>query len=413
MRKVPKLRFKEFSDEWEEKKLGDLILLQRGSSPRPIIKYITNSSDGVNWIKIGDTNKESKYITSTSEKITKEGAKKSREVKKGEIILSNSMSYGRPFILKIDGYIHDGWFVIRKYEENFNKEFLCQLLGSDFVQLQYKKVAAGGVVENISSELVNSVKVKVLSLKEQEKIANFLSNIDKKISLTEEKLELFREYKKGVMQKIFSQELRFKDNNGNDYPEWEEKKLGEIGDTYNGLTGKSAEDFGRGKKYITYKNIYDNTKINMNILELVNIELGEKQNKVEYGDIFFTTSSETPNEVGYSSVLLDKIQEDIYLNSFCFGFRLKNKVKYLPEFFRYLLRSKNFRTFIYILAQGSTRFNLSKIELLKLKVLLPSLEEQQKIADFLSSIDSKIESIEKELEGLKEFKRGLLQQMFV
>lgn len=92
MRKVPKLRFKEFSDEWEERKLGDLILLQRGSSPRPIVKYLTDSEDGVNWIKIGDTNKENKYITSTSEKITKEGAKKSREVKKGEIILSNSMS---------------------------------------------------------------------------------------------------------------------------------------------------------------------------------------------------------------------------------------------------------------------------------------------------------------------------------
>ena len=386
MRKVPKLRFKEFSDEWEEKKLGDLILLQRGSSPRPIIKYITNSSDGVNWIKIGDTNKESKYITSTSEKITKEGAKKSREVKKGEIILSNSMSYGRPFILKIDGYIHDGWFVIRKYEENFNKEFLCQLLGSDFVQLQYKKVAAGGVVENISSELVNSVKVKVLSLKEQEKIANFLSNIDKKISLTEEKLELFREYKKGVMQKIFSQELRFKDSNGNDYPEWEEKRLGEI------LTSKSS-----AISQNTLKNNEGIYSVYGAIGKIKNINFYENEN--EYIGI-------VKDGAGVGRTFLCEKKSSVLgtLNYL----ELKTKSIYL-KFAYYILKQIDFSKYIVGSSIPHIYFKDYKNE----KIQLPILEEQQKIADFLSSIDSKIESIEKELEGLKEFKKGLLQQMFV
>ena len=386
MRKVPKLRFKEFSDEWEEKKLGDLILLQRGSSPRPIIKYITNSSDGVNWIKIGDTNKESKYITSTSEKITKEGAKKSREVKKGEIILSNSMSYGRPFILKIDGYIHDGWFVIRKYEENFNKEFLCQLLGSDFVQLQYKKVAAGGVVENISSELVNSVKVKVLSLKEQEKIANFLSNIDKKISLTEKKLELFREYKKGVMQKIFSQELRFKDSNGNDYPEWEEKRLGEI------LTSKSS-----AISQNTLKNNEGIYSVYGAIGKIKNINFYENEN--EYIGI-------VKDGAGVGRTFLCEKKSSVLgtLNYL----ELKTKSIYL-KFAYYILKQIDFSKYIVGSSIPHIYFKDYKNE----KIQLPILEEQQKIADFLSSIDSKIESIEKELEGLKEFKRGLLQQMLV
>ena len=386
MRKVPKLRFKEFSDEWEEKKLGDLILLQRGSSPRPIIKYITNSSDGVNWIKIGDTNKESKYITSTSEKITKEGAKKSREVKKGEIILSNSMSYGRPFILKIDGYIHDGWFVIRKYEENFNKEFLCQLLGSDFVQLQYKKVAAGGVVENISSELVNSVKVKVLSLKEQEKIANFLSNIDKKISLTEEKLELFREYKKGVMQKIFSQELRFKDSNGNDYPEWEEKRLGEI------LTSKSS-----AISQNTLKNNEGIYSVYGAIGKIKNINFYENEN--EYIGI-------VKDGAGVGRTFLCEKKSSVLgtLNYL----ELKTKSIYL-KFAYYILKQIDFSKYIVGSSIPHIYFKDYKNE----KIQLPILEEQQKIADFLSSIDSKIESIEKELEELKEFKRGLLQQMLV
>ena len=386
MRKVPKLRFKEFSDEWEEKKLGDLILLQRGSSPRPIIKYITNSSDGVNWIKIGDTNKESKYITSTSEKITKEGAKKSREVKKGEIILSNSMSYGRPFILKIDGYIHDGWFVIRKYEENFNKEFLCQLLGSDFVQLQYKKVAAGGVVENISSELVNSVKVKVLSLKEQEKIANFLSNIDKKISLTEEKLELFREYKKGVMQKIFSQELRFKDSNGNDYPEWEEKRLGEI------LTSKSS-----AISQNTLKNNEGIYSVYGAIGKIKNINFYENEN--EYIGI-------VKDGAGVGRTFLCEKKSSVLgtLNYL----ELKTKSIYL-KFAYYILKQIDFSKYIVGSSIPHIYFKDYKNE----KIQLPILEEQQKIADFLSSIDSKIESIGKELEGLKEFKKGLLQQMLV
>ena len=413
MRKVPKLRFKEFSDKWEEKRLGD------------IFERITekNTENNTNVLTIS-----AQYgLISQTEFFNKSVAGKDLSkyylLKKDDFAYNKSYSNGYPFgaIKKLNKYekgIVSTLYICFRLKNRSNiVDFFEQFFESKKIDKNIQDIAQEGArnhgLLNINVQDFFDITKYTPSIQEQEKIANFLTNIDKKISLTEEKLELFREYKKGVMQKIFSQELRFKDSNGNDYPEWEEKKLGEIGDTYNGLTGKSAEDFGRGKKYITYKNIYDNTKINMNILELVNIELGEKQNKVEYGDIFFTTSSETPNEVGYSSVLLDKIQEDIYLNSFCFGFRLKNKVKYLPEFFRYLLRSSNFRTSIYILAQGSTRFNLSKVELLKLKVLLPALEEQQKIADFLSSIDSKLESIEKELEGLKEFKKGLLQQMFV
>ena len=394
MRKVPKLRFKEFSDEWEEKKLGDLILLQRGSSPRPIIKYITNSSDGVNWIKIGDTNKESKYITSTSEKITKEGAKKSREVKKGEIILSNSMSYGRPFILKIDGYIHDGWFVIRKYEENFNKEFLCQLLGSDFVQLQYKKVAAGGVVENISSELVNSVKVKVLSLKEQEKIANFLSNIDKKISLTEEKLELFREYKKGVMQKIFSQELRFKDSDDNDYPEWEEKKLEEVAECLDNLRKPlNSNEREKIKGSIPY---YGANGIQGYI------------NNYIFNEELVLLAEDGGNFDDYlTKPIAQYVQGKSWINNHAHVLKGKKVLK--TKFLYFSLVHKDIRSFI----NGTSRSKLNKSSMLNIIILLPALEEQEKIADFLSSIDSKIENIEKELEGLKEFKKGLLQQMFI
>ena len=224
-RNVPKLRFNGFDGELKSFKFKQLVKLQRGSSPRPIVKYITDSDDGVNWIKIGDVSKGETIINSTKEKITKEGALKSRFVQVGDLILSNSMSYGRPYIMGIDGYIHDGWFVLRDYENNFKRDYLCQLLTSSVIQKQYKKLAAGGVVDNISSELVNSVSIKLPSLQEQEKIVNFLSKVDSIIEKQEKKVQYWNSYKKGMMQKIFSQKIRFKDENGMDYPEWEKKNL--------------------------------------------------------------------------------------------------------------------------------------------------------------------------------------------
>ena len=134
---IPKLRFKEFNDEYKTYKFKDVAKLYRGSSPRPIINFITKSEDSVNWIKIGDVSQNETYIKSTSEKITKEGAKKSRKVYKGEIILSNSMSFGRPYILDLDGCIHDGWFVVRDYERLLNKEYLYHFMSSSFIQKQY------------------------------------------------------------------------------------------------------------------------------------------------------------------------------------------------------------------------------------------------------------------------------------
>lgn len=179
---VPALRFPEFTEEWQYAKFKDVVTLQRGSSPRPIINYLTTSDDGVNWVKIGDMPTSGRIVTSTEEKITKEGAKKSRHVSAGDLILSNSMSYGLPYIMGIDGYIHDGWFVLKNYEQTFDRDYLCNLLISDAIQKQYKKLAAGGVVQNISSDLVNSVNVFIPCLDEQKKIAKLLNLIDDRIS---------------------------------------------------------------------------------------------------------------------------------------------------------------------------------------------------------------------------------------
>lgn len=407
----PKLRFPEFEGEWEKNKFSEHIKLYRGSSPRPINLFITKESNGVNWIKIGDTkNCKNFLIDNVEEKITFEGAKKSRKVFKGELILANSMSFGKTYLLDLEGCIYDGWFVLREFEQHFNREYLHQLLNSNYLQKQYKTLSTGGVVQNISSEIVYDTFLLKPCIKEQTKIASFLTAVDDKLQALKKKKTLLEQYKKGVMQKIFSQELRFKDENGNDYPDWEEKKLGDIGETYNGLTGKSKEHFGDGKPYIQYKQIFDDSKIDISRFELVQISPTENQNKVVFGDVFFTVSSETPNEIGTASVLLDDIEE-LYLNSFCFGYRASNL--YLsPYFSRYLFRNELFRNQIIKLAQGSTRFNMSKVQLMKLTVKLPCVEEQSKIANFLSAIDDKINAVEIQIEKMEVWKKGLLQQLF-
>lgn len=199
---------KRFEGEWESRLFKNILKLDRGSSPRPIVKYMTDSEDGVNWIKIGDTKGEGLYINSTKERITKEGAEKSRKVFKGEVVLSNSMSYGKPYILNIDGYIHDGWFVIRKFEKNIDVNFLIQILSSELIQRQYKRLAAGGVVSNISSELVYAVKINLPSIPEQQKIATVLTNADKEIELLEQQLADLQQEKKALMQVLLTGKKR-------------------------------------------------------------------------------------------------------------------------------------------------------------------------------------------------------------
>ena len=254
--------------------------------------------------------------------------------------------------------------------------------------------------------------VTVPGFDEQRKIASFFSLIDKKIELQTEKVEELKKYKKGIMQKIFSQELRFKDENGNEYPEWEEKTLQQIGFTYAGLSGKTKEDFGFGNgSFVTYINVFRNT-LAKRMIEQVNISEQENQNPVLKGDLLFTTSSETPNEVGMVSCWDYEIK-NLYLNSFCFGYRIYNHNSYSPIFLAYMLRSGEYRKKISILAQGSTRYNISKTELMKMKVQCPCMEEQQKIVALLLNLELKTEEEQNKLNELLQYKKGLLQQMFI
>jgi type I restriction enzyme, S subunit len=200
-------------------------------------------------------------------------------------------------------------------------------------------------------------------------------------------------------------------NNSKKIDEWVEVTLRELGSTYNGLTGKCKEDFGFGRPFITYMNVFSDGVINPEKIQYVNILEDDNQTAVQYGDILFTTSSETAEEVGMSSVLLEDLP-DTYLNSFCFGFRLNNFDRLVPDYARYLFRGSDVRRVITKLAQGSTRFNLSKSALLnKLTVRLPPISDQKIIAYVLSTVDEKLDVIDAQIDQTQELKKGLMQQL--
>lgn len=238
------------------------------------------------------------------------------------------------------------------------------------------------------------------TIAEQTAISTALSNIDELIAQTEKLIVKKIAIKQGVMQEL----LKPKEG-------WSIKKLGDYGRTYGGITGKGKADFGKGTaRYIPFMNIMSNSVIDINYLEKVNILAGEFQNKVQRGDLFFNGSSETPEELGLCSVL-DSEVNNVFLNSFCFGYRFHKNDELNRYFLSYLFRSPLGRTLIFSLAQGSTRYNLSKINLLKLELLIPSKEEQDFIAKVFLDIDDDLKYQDKKLQKLKLQKQGMMQAL--
>ena len=193
---------------------------------------------------------------------------------------------------------------------------------------------------------------------------------------------------------------------------WDVKAISNIGDTLNGLSGKKGEDFGSGKPYVQYKQVFAKSYIDFSECGKVNISVDENQNELQKGDILFTTSSETPNEVGFASVIIEEPKEPTYLNSFCFILRPFNLEEINPNFSRYLFHSSVYRKLVDAIAQGAIRYNLSKGAFLDLRLPVPKPTEQQKIASCLSSLDDIIDAHSQKLELLKEHKKGLMQNLF-
>lgn len=199
----PEIRFKGFTDPWEQRNFADVVQIERGGSPRPIDDYITDSQNGLNWVKIGDAPAQGHYITKTAEKIRPEGLSKTREVHPGDLILSNSMSFGKPYIMGIDGCIHDGWLLIRDTNSTFDLTFLCHLLGTPQMLDQYRSLAAGSTVNNLNKELVGNTVVTIPTIDEQRVLGQYLERLDNLITLHQRELEKLQNIKKSMLEKMF------------------------------------------------------------------------------------------------------------------------------------------------------------------------------------------------------------------
>ena len=202
--KVPEKRFPGFTDDWEQRKFSELVQIERGGSPRPIDDFITDAPNGLNWVKIGDAPTQGNYITKTAEKIRPEGLSKTREVHPGDLILSNSMSFGKPYIMGIDGCIHDGWLLIRNTYGVFDLTFLCHLLGTPQMLSQYRSLAAGSTVNNLNKELVGNTVVTIPSITEQRVLGDYLEQLDNLITLHQRKLDEMKKQKKALMQLLLT-----------------------------------------------------------------------------------------------------------------------------------------------------------------------------------------------------------------
>ncbi len=416
-KQTPSLRFPEFRGAWEMKRLGEALTSISNGLNLEQVKEVTSykvtrietiSNDVINTEKVGYIKPEQDIS--------------SYKLNIGDMLYSNinSLSHiGRVVIIDRDYNLYHGMNLLRLVvDKNLNNpQFIYYLLNTEEIRLSFKSRANQAVNQaSINQTELSKTRIIVPPLAEQKKIAACLSSLDEVITAQGDRLDGLKDYKRGLMQQLFPAKgqttptLRFREFQGK--APWEVKLLGDQGDFLPSLTGKKGEDFGAGNaKFIPYLNVFQNTFINEKTLNLVNVADGERQNRVKKGDVFFTVSSETPEDAGMSSVLLESI-ENCYLNSFCAIFRFSVGKELNSVFIGYLLRQSVTRSYLSTRAQGATRFNLSRDAFKNLPIYIPTPAEQEKIAECLFSLDQAITAQEQIIKKLKHHKNGLMQQLF-
>lgn len=394
----PKIRFKGFTKDWEQRKFSELVTIERGGSPRPIDKFITNDENGLNWVKIGDAPEQGNYITQTAEKIRPEGLSKTREVHPGDLILSNSMSFGRPYIMAIDGCIHDGWLAIRDTKKNFDLKFLCTLLGTDGMLNQYKAMAAGSTVNNLNKELVGGTTVAFPMVEEQIKIGDYFTTLDHLITLHQRKCEQTKKLKKYMLQKMFPRngakvpEIRF---DGFTY-DWEQRKFSDIA---------SRESVSRESSYDLPSLEYEDVIAEEGRL---NKDISLKEN-IKKGIVF-----------DGSQVLYGKLRPYLHnwLNPDFSGVAVGDWWVLKPNnadksFIYRLIQTQRFDD----IANQSAGSKMPRADwnlVSNTEFAVPvSQEEQEKIGEYFSSLDHLITLHQRKCDELKKMKKYMLQNMFI
>lgn len=393
---------------WNQKTLSEICDKQISYG---IVQTGSNISEGVPCLRVVDLTKSKmnpEEMIKTSLEI--HHSYKKTILVQGEIVMALRGEVGlvRMVNKELSGAnITRGLARLSAKQNTVAPSFLLWLLRSPKFRADLIRRVGGSALQEISLTELRKVKTLIPPLPEQKKIAQILSTWDNAILATERLLDNSQQRKKALMQQLLTGKKRLPNFEG----EWSKVELGDLGYTYGGLTGKAKEDFGSGEPYITYMSVFADGAIIPDKFDYVKLKEGEKQHSVEYGDILFTTSSETPEEVGMASVMLERLPFNVYLNSFCFGFRLSSLDVLIPEYAKYYMRSESIRRAIANLAQGATRYNLSKKQLLKISLHLPSISEQQTIANILTTADQEIDALQKRLDHLKLEKKSLMQQL--
>ena len=393
--------------DWDIVRLGSCSEIYRGGSPRPIEDYITNLPNGINWVKIGDVAVGDKYINHTKEKIIPEGASRSRRVFKGDFLLSNSMSFGRPYILEIDGCIHDGWLVIQNYNSTFNKDYLYYCLGSDKVYSQYISMAAGSSVLNLNKEKVADVLLPLPPIEEQKSISDALGKIDRLIDSLNKLIVKKLAIKQGTMQLLLTGKKRlngFREN-------WILKKLGNtctikarIG--WQGLT--TNEYLTSGDYYLITGTDFNEGQIDWKHCHYVSKERYEQDKSIQIRDNdILITKDGTIGKVAF----LGRIPKNGTLNSGVFVVR-SNDSDINQEYLGWVFLSKYFTDFIDKLTAGSTIQHLYQKDIVSFVFPIPpSIEEQKAIASILNKFDSDIASLKAKRDKYLHIKQGMMQEL--
>ncbi len=395
----PKVRFAGFTETWEQRKFEKIAI--RSSA----MAVCSRSLPGVEYEDIiseqGILNKDIK---------TKRAVKIGIKFLPGDVLFGKLRPYLKNWLLPDFTGVAVGDFWVLQPSE-IDSQYLYYLIQTPAFQ-EVSNQSTGTKMPRADWNLVaNSMFFLPQNDDEQTCIGTFFRQLDRLITLHQRKRGRLENIKKAMLEKMFPK-------NGADVPEvrfvgfteaWEQRKLGEVGTTFTGLSGKKASDFGHGKaSLITYMNVFSNPIANPNMIE--NVEVDSRQREVEVGDVFFTTSSETPEEVGMSSVLKKKIGIT-YLNSFCFGFR--PSVKFDLDYLAFMLRSESVRKQIKLLAQGISRFNIAKTKMMYIDIQVPKIDEQIAIGKYFAQLDRLITLHQRKVALLQNIKKACLEKMFV
>ena len=388
-----------------------MILIERGGSPRPIDDYITDAPDGLNWVKIGDAPEQGRYITKTAEKIKPEGLTKTRQVQPSDLILSNSMSFGKPYIMGINGCIHDGWLLIRDTQSRFDLKFLCHMLGTDQMLDQYRMFAAGSTVNNLNKELVGNTTVSLPSIEEQRVIGEYLESIDNLITLHQREYDKIVQVKKSMLEKMFPK-------NGSNVPEirfegftdaWEQRKLKDVASSFEYGLNAAAKEFDGTNKYLRITDIDDASRaFRDDDLTSPDTNLSTAENcRLNKGDLLF---ARTGASVGKSYIYRES-DGLVYFAGFLIRARIKPE--YSAEFVFQNTLTPQYEKYVLITSQRSGQPGVNAQEYGEYSFLMPNYSEQVKIGKFLHRIDNLIALHQRKLEKLKNIKKSMLEKMFV